>query len=99
MPLIIAALWGAFYSMIGALVGRVIIALGLGVISYTGVSVTLGWLKSKFAESAAALPADVLGMMAMMKIGETVSIIMSAIIVRLVLDGLTGDTMKRWVTK
>lgn len=99
MPVIITVLWQAFYAIVGSLVGRALVALGLGVVTYTGVSVTLTWLKSKFAENAALLPADVVGMLATMKVGEVISIIFSAILVRLTLDGLSSDTVKRWVTK
>lgn len=99
MPVVIAALWGALYSILGSLVGRVLLSLGLGVVTYSGISVTLNWLKSRFVESASALPADVLGMMATMKVGESVNIVFSAIVVRLVIGGLTSDTVKRWSIK
>ena len=70
MPLIIAALWGAFYMMVGSLVGRVLVSLGIGVIVYTGTTQTLGWLKSSAVTAAAGLPSDVLAMMARMRVGE-----------------------------
>lgn len=94
-----AALWGALLDICGSLVGRVLVALGLGVISYTGLSVSLGWLKDRAISSALMLPADVLGMMSTMKVGESISIVTSAIIARAVLNGMTSDTVKRWAIK
>lgn len=99
MPVIIASLWGALYTFAGALVGRVLIALGMSVAVYTGMSTSLGWLKDQAVSSAMGLPVDVLGMMATMRVGESISLVFSAILARLVLNGLTSDTVKRWAIK
>jgi hypothetical protein len=99
MPAVIAVLWQAFYAILGSLVGRALLALGMGVVTYKGVSVVLSWLKTKAVENFAALPADVLGMLSTMKVGEVISIIFSAILVRLTLNGLSSDTVKRWRLK
>lgn len=98
MPIFIAALWGAFLTVLPSLVGRVLIALGIGVLVYTGVRTTLGWLKTNALSNFSLLPADVLGMLATMRVGEALNIVFSAIIVRLVLNGLQSDVVKRWTT-
>lgn len=94
-----AALWGALLNIVGSLVGRALLALGVGVVAYTGMSATLGWLKDRAVSAALALPTDVLGMMATMKVGESLSIVSSAILARLVINGLNSDTVKRWSIK
>lgn len=99
MPAFIAALMGALIQIVGSLVGRVLVALGLSAVTYTGMSVTLNWLKSQAVTAALGLPADVIGMLSIMKVGASISIIFSAMLARLVVTGLSGDTVKKWVLK
>lgn len=99
MPVFIAALGGMLINLVGTLVGRVLIALGISVVTYTGVNASLEALKMQAISSFAALPPEVYSMLAMMRVGQCISIITSAIAARMLLDGLTGDTFKRWVHK
>lgn len=99
MPVFVAAIGGMLINLVGTLVGRVLVALGLSVITYTGVNATLEALKSQAVQSFTALPPEVYGMLGMMRVGQCISIITSAIAARLLLDGLTSDTFKRMVTK
>lgn len=99
MPIFLAALGGMFLNIAGSLVLRVITSLGIGVVAYTGMGVTLDWLKAQVIANAAALPVEVLGMMATMKVGASISIVFSAMVARLLISGMSGDTVKRWVTK
>lgn len=99
MPALVAVIMGALIQIVGSLVGRVLVALGLSVITYTGMSVTLTWLKSQAVTAALGLPADVIGMLSVMKVGTSISIIFSAMLARLVVTGLQGDTVKKWVLK
>ncbi|MBV7540001.1 DUF2523 domain-containing protein [Acidovorax sp. sic0104] len=99
MPVFIAAIGGMLINLAGALVGRVLIALGMAVVTYTGVNASLDALKAQAVQSFTALPAEVFGMLSMMKVGVAISIVTSAIAARMLLDGLTSDTFKRWILK
>lgn len=99
MPIFLAALGGVLLNITGSLVGRILLALGISVVTYTGVDASLTWLKDQAIASTATLPAELLGLMAFLKIGECISIIASAVIMRQVLDGVQAGTFKRWVTK
>jgi hypothetical protein len=99
MPAFIAMFMGAFLNIAASLVGRVLLSLGIGVAVYTGLSSSLTFLKTNAVQAFGALPAQVLGMMATMKVGESISIVSSAILVRLLVNGLNSDTVKRWTTK
>jgi hypothetical protein len=99
MPVFLAALGGMFLNIAGSLVLRVITSLGIGVVAYKGMSVTLDWLRAEVVSSAAGLPAEMLGMMAAMKVGASISIVFSAMLARMLITGMSGDTVKRWVTK
>lgn len=94
-----APLLGGLIEISGTLIGRMAIALGISLITYTGTTLTLDWLKSQAVTAILGLPAPVVGMLSTMKVGQALSIVFSAIVARMVSQGLTGDTLKKWVTK
>jgi len=99
MPVFIAAILSGLIQIAGHLVGRVLIALGVGVITYTGLSTTTDWLTDQAINNLQALPSDLIAIMGYLKVGSFISIVASAVAARFLIMGLTGDTMKRWVLK
>ncbi len=99
MPAFIATLLGGLLSATGSIVGRVLISLGVSTVTYTGLSSSIDWLKSQAVSAAGSLGADVLGMLSTMKVGTCISIIFSAMSARLLINGMSGDTFKKWVLK
>lgn len=99
MPVFIAAIGGMLINIVGSLVGRVLVALGMAVVTFTGVNASLDALKVEAISSFQMLPPEVFGMLALMKVGVVISIVTSAIAARLLLNGLTSDTFKRWTLK
>lgn len=99
MPVFIAAIGGMLLNLVGSLVGRILVALGVAVVTYTGVNASLDALKQQAIQHFSALPPDVYGMLATMKVGVAISIVTSAIAARLLLNGLTSDGFKRFVLK
>lgn len=99
MPLFVAALLGGLINIAGTLAGRVLISLGFGVVAYTGISTSLAFVKTQAVGAFQGLPADMVQLLSYMKVGESISIISSALLVRLALNGLTGDTIKRLVQR
>lgn len=99
MPAFIAMLWGALYTLCGSLVGRVLIALGISVVTYTGMSSSLDWLKAQAVASMGGMSPQVIGLLGVLKVGECISIVFSAMLTRQISQGLTSDTVKKWVLK
>jgi hypothetical protein len=99
MPLFLAALLGGLVQAAGSLVGRVLIALGIGYVSYTGISVLLDWIKAQAISYLTGAPATVVAIMGLLKIDVALSILFSAMAARLVLQGLTSDKITRMVIK
>lgn len=97
MPIFLASLLGGLLNIAGTFAGQMLIGLGVAVVSYTGISVSLGWLKDQALQAIHGLPADMVGMLAYLGIGEYLSIVTSALVARLVLDGLMGGTIKKFV--
>jgi len=99
MPIIIANLWTAFIGLVGVLVAKVLVSLGIGYVAYTGLDTAITWAKAEFLSGMAGLPAYAIGMASTMKIGVCVSMLLSALTARLVFAGMTSGAMKRMVTK
>lgn len=106
MPLplapILAGLGGVLINVAASMAGRVLISLGIAAITYTGFSVSIDWLKSQMLASLNGLPVQVIGILSMMKVGVCISMLFSALLARLVRQGLSGSgggSLKRWVTK
>jgi len=99
LPIVVAAVGGVILNIVGSVVGRVLIALGIGVATYTGVSTLLDQLKDRALSGFMALPPEAVQILGVLKVGEFVSIITSAVAARLLLSGMTSGTVKRWVNK
>ena len=56
MPVFIAAIGGMLINLVGTLAGRVLIALGISVVTYTGVSSSLDWMKAGALTALGGLP-------------------------------------------
>lgn len=99
MPIFIAALLGGLIQAAGSLVGSVLISLGIGYVAYTGLDTSLDWLRSQIAASFTGFPAQSLAVLSALQVGSGLSVLMSALVARLVIDGLTSGTMKKMVLK
>ena len=99
MPLFLAALLGGLVQAASSIVGRVLIALGIGYVSYTGINALLTLIKSHVVSYLVGAPGTVVAIMGLLKIDVAVSIIFSALAARLVLQGLTSDKVTRMVIK
>jgi len=99
MPLFVAALIGGLVQVAGSIVGRVLIALSIGYVSYSGLSVLMDSLKSQVMGLLSGAPATIVTIMALLKVDVAVSIIFSAYAARLVLAGLTSDKLTKMIVK
>lgn len=99
MPVFIAAIGGMLINIVSTLIGRALVALGFSVITYTGMSMSMGWIKDRLLAELNGLPADFLAALAYGGVGVGINIITSAILARMVIDGVSGDTFKRFVLK
>ena len=99
LPVIAASVIGGLISVTGTIVGRVLVALGVGVVTYTGVQAGIDSLLANLDSAIAGVPADILGLLGFMRVGEALNIIISAMSARMLLNGLQGDTIKKWVLK
>jgi len=99
MPIFLAALLGGFISSAASIAGRVLISIGFGIVAYTGITVALDALKDQAMANLSAVPADIIGIMGLLKVDVSLSIIFSAIATRLLIMGLTSGVIKRMILK
>lgn len=100
MPAFIAVLLGGLINIAGTLVGRVLIALGISVVTFGGLSTTLDWVKGQVVSALQGLPAEMVQLLSYAGVGQFISIVASAFAARLLLNGLSeGGNIKKWVMK
>lgn len=100
MPMIISLLLGGLLRVAGSLVGRVIIALGFGFVEYVGISAMVDSAKSQATALLDSVGASSLAPWAgFFRIDTHLSIILSAIGVKLLLNALGGDKIRKLVQK
>lgn len=102
MPILMAflyALIGALASAAGTLIGKALIAFGVGVVTYTGLRTALDAMFNQVKNNLHGVNADVTNILGVLKLDIVLSIVFSALVARMILNGLTGDKVKRWVTK
>jgi len=99
MPFFVSALLGGLLNIAGTLAGQVLIGLGISVVTYTGLSLTLDALEVAVASSLTGLGSEMVGIIKYMGVGKAISVVFAAYTVRLTLSGLTNGTLKAWVKK
>lgn len=99
MPVFLSTILGGLLSLTASFVGRVLVSLGIAAVTYTGLSASLDFLRDQAIAAAFSLPPEVVGMLSVMKVGTCISIITSAMAARLVINGMSGDSFKKFVLK
>ncbi len=99
LPLLIPAIIGGFVSAAGTLIGQAMISIGVGFITYTGFKAFLDEIQALAIDQFDGLPIMILQGAGMMKLDVAISMLFSAYAARLLLQGLTGDKMKRFAIK
>jgi len=96
MPVIAGIIWGGLLNILGTLVGRVLLAIGLGVVSYVGFGSALDQITSVGRSSLTGLPPEFKQIMGLLRIGEAFSMYSSTVLIKMVYQhGLSNGTIKR----
>jgi hypothetical protein len=99
MPWLLSILAGVLVTVAQSIVYRVIAALGIGVVSYTGISILIQQLKT-FILNTLAGAGPLMDFMSLFGFGVALNIGLSAVTIRLTLSGLKSDgSLMKMVTK
>ena len=89
MPILVASILGGLAQAAGSLVGRVLIALGLGFASYMGFNALIGQITGQINDLISSFGASVLAEWAgFFQIDKHFSMILSAITAKIALNGM-----------
>lgn len=100
MPWILSTLLDGLLQIASILVGRVLIALGFGFVEYIGASALVDSVKTQATSLINSVDASTLADWAgFFRIDVHISIVISAIGVKVVLNSLTGDKLRKLIQK
>ena len=99
MPVLIAAMWTAFLALIPTIVGRVLLALGLGYVSYRGLDGAFTVAKETLFSNLSGFSAVTLQLAGVLEIGSAINIIASSYLAKLAVDGLINGVIKKLAVK
>ena len=99
MPAILAWFMGGLVSIAGTIVGKVLLSLGIGYAVYTGIDTSLVYLRDQFVAGMSGMPAMSVQLAGLLRLGQCVSVLLSALTVRLTIQSMTGGSIKRMVTR
>lgn len=94
-----AALWAGLIAVVGSFVAETLLSLFVGYVTYSGIDLSLSWLKDFFFSSASGLPASVIGLLGVLKVGTSFSILTAAVSVRFALMGVRNGKISKMVVK
>ncbi len=94
----VAALLGPLLSLTGNFVGRVLLSLGLGFITYQGINAGLQWILQAITANLASVNGIIAGIMGVLRVDQVITILLSAVAVRLTMTGIV-EGGKRLVNK
>lgn len=100
MPWIVSVLLGGLIQIVGSLVGRVLVALGFGFVEYTGISMLIDSAKSSALSLLSGVGASSIAEWAgFFLIDRHISVLLSAVGVKVLLNALGGASVKRLVQR
>lgn len=94
----IPALIGALTAAMATMVGRAIIAAGIGFVTYKGIDVGISALKQSVVDSITGMPPDAVQLLGFLWIDKGLTVIFSAVAIALSMRAL-GGTLKKAVLK
>lgn len=96
--LFIPALVGGLAAAMASFVGRAVLALGVGFVTYTGLSVLIGAVEANVISSANALPSQAFNLLGYLWFDKALTMIFSAVTASLSLQS-AGGAVKKMVLK
>jgi hypothetical protein len=98
MPLL-TALLGGLLTIAGSMVGRVLIALGMSYVTYSGFDLGINWLLNQIKTDMSSLPSEVVSFLAWCWVDKAIGMIFSAYSAAMVVRLAGGTSITKLVTK
>ena len=98
MPFL-TALLGGLLTIAGSLVGRVLLALGMGFVTFKGFDLTVSWLLDQIKTYVGQMPSDVLSFLAWCWVDKAIGMVFSAYTAAIAVKVAGGSGITKLVTK
>jgi hypothetical protein len=98
MPFLMPLL-GGLLTICGSLVGRVLLALGIGYVTYTGFDLSISWLLNQIKSNISAMPSQIVSFLAWLWVDKAISIIFSAYSAAVLIKLGTSTKLTKMVVK
>lgn len=95
----INALWGVLAYILPSLVGRVLLALGIGYVAFKGFDLTVGWLLAQIKTNLSAMPLEVVNFLGWLWVDKAIGMIFSAYSAALLVKLAGSTSITKMVTK
>lgn len=95
----LAPLLGGFLAITGSMVGRVLLALGLSYITYSGFDLAINWLFTDIKNNINSMPAEVASLLGFLWVDKALSMIFGAYMVALGIKMAGGTGITKLVQK
>lgn len=99
MQFLVAGLIGGFLQVAGSMVGRVLLALGISFVVYSGIDLAMTYLVDNIKSNMSAMPVDILNFLAWLWVDKALSLMFSAYTAAAALKMAGGTTLTKMVTK
>lgn len=99
MPIFIAAMWTAFLALLPTVVGRVLLALGIGYLSYRGINEAFTIARETLFQNLTGLSAVTLQLAGVLQIGTAINILTSSYLAKLAVAGIINGVVTKMVFK
>jgi hypothetical protein len=99
MQFLVAALAGALLQICASIVGRVLLALGLGFVAFTGINVLTDSVIAQVKNSFSGFSADVVSFLAFLWVDKALAVLFSAYTASATIKFAGGTTIKKLVMK
>lgn len=90
---------GALLTICESVVGRVLLALGMGYVTYSGFDLTISWLLNQIKSDISAMPAQVVAFLAYLWIDKAIGMVFSAYSAALLIKLGGSNKLTKLVTK
>jgi hypothetical protein len=99
MPVFVGWIIAGLASAAGGIVFRVLAALGIGFVTYTGVDLLLSGAEAKIFELMGQMGPNVVAMYGVLKIGQCIKTVFVGLAMRAALSGFSGGSSTKMVGK
>lgn len=82
-------------SIVGPLAAKILTSLGLGAVTYVGITALLATVRTYLISNVGGVPADIAMLFGLLKVDIAINIMLSAVTARAVIAGMNKTTGKK----